>query len=160
MKIKGLKKVDKIVNNFTQKNFGVTAKLDNEFEAFCSKKVIGYTLFCDEDEKAYFIMDAQAKYPHINADIFLWCLMHEIGHCLTDDMWNENEQKYFYIQKKNMTNIEDDRLRNDWYHACPDEFFATKWAGDYMTAHPKKIAKFWNKMQMAIINLYKKNNLI
>jgi hypothetical protein len=158
MKIKGLKKVNRIVNRFTKK-FGVTAKPDTEFEAFCDRMTIGYALTCDKDDKAFFIADAEKRYPDIKADIFLWCLMHEIGHCVTDGFWSYEEQAYFTEQKEAMTNIEDDQLRNDWYHACPDEFFATKWAGDYMRKHPKEIARFWKKVQKAIIQVYLKNNV-
>ena len=35
MTLKGIRKVEKIINDFTTKNFGVTARLDTEFEAFC-----------------------------------------------------------------------------------------------------------------------------
>lgn len=158
MKLKGLKKVNKVVNEFT-KQFGVRAELGTEFQAYCDEMIINYTLTCDADEKYYFIQDAEERYPYIKADIFLWCLMHEIGHCVTDTFWTETEQEYFMAQKEAMTCIVDDDIRNDWYHACPDEFFATKWAGDYMTKHPKKIAKFWKKMQKAIMEFYYKNNV-
>ena len=35
----------------------------------------------------------------VNADIFLWALMHEIGHCMTEDMWTDEEREYFNYQK-------------------------------------------------------------
>ena len=54
----------------------------------------------------------------------------------------------------------DTDLRNNWYHCLPDEFFATRWAGNYMRKHPKKIAKFWAEMQAEIIKFYKKNGLL
>jgi hypothetical protein len=158
-KIKGLKRINKIINEFTSQ-FGVRADLDSEFEAFCDEKRIGYVLFFNEDDKNFFIEDARKRYPGITADIFLWCLLHEIGHCMTEEMWTEEECLYFAEQKEAMTNIEDDQLRNDWYHACPDEFFATKWAGDYMMNHTEEIAELWTKLQAAIIRMYKKNGVI
>lgn len=158
-KLKGLKKIDKIINEFTAQ-FGVTTDLDTEFEAFCDQMKIGYTLVYGEMDKDFFIEDAQMRYPEIKADIFLWCLLHEIGHCLTEGLWTEEEREYFWAQKEACAYMRDDKDRNDWYHACPDEFFATKWAGDYMRNHPKKVAKFWNKLQPAIMNMYIKNGLI
>lgn len=163
MEIKGIKKIDKIINNFTMKNFGVTARFDTEFEAFCDegRKLIGYTLITTEGGEGQFIEDATRRYPEINADIFLWALMHEIGHCMTEDMWTPEEREYFYYQKDMIYEMEvEEEGMNAWYHACPDEFFATKWAGDYMRNHPKKMKKFWNELQVAMLQMYKKNNLI
>lgn len=163
MEIKGIKKIDKIINNFTMKNFGVTARFDTEFEAFCDegRKLIGYTLITTEGGEGQFIEDATRRYPEINADIFLWALMHEIGHCMTEDMWSAEEREYFYYQKDMIYEMEvEEEGMNAWYHACPDEFFATKWAGDYMRNHPKKMKKFWNELQVAMLQMYKKNNLI
>lgn len=163
MEIKGIKKIDKIINEFTMKNFGVTARFDTEFEAFCDegRKLIGYTLITTEGGEGQFIEDATRRYPEINADIFLWALMHEIGHCMTEDMWTPEEREYFYYQKDMIYEMEvEEEGMNAWYHACPDEFFATKWAGDYMRNHPKKMKKFWNELQVAMLQMYKKNNLI
>ena len=163
MEIKGIKKIDKIINNFTMKNFGVTARFDTEFEAFCDegRKLIGYTLITTEGGEGQFIEDATRRYPEINADIFLWALMHEIGHCMTEDMWTPEEREYFYYQKDMIYEMEvEEEGMNAWYHACPDEFFATKWAGDYMRNHPKKMKKFWNELQVAMLQMYEKNNLI
>lgn len=163
MELKGIKKVDKIINEFTMKNFGVTARLDTEFEAFCDngRKLVGYTLLSAQDGQGQFIEDAIKRYPQIKADIFLWALMHEIGHCMTEPMWSAEEREYFNYQKDMIYEMEvEEEGMNAWYHACPDEFFATKWAGDWIIAHPKKVAKFWNKLQNALMQMYEKNNLI
>ncbi len=163
MTLKGIRKVEKIINDFTTKNFGVTARLDTEFEAFCDngRKLVGYTLLTDENGEGDFIEDAIKRYPNIKADIFLWALMHEIGHCMTENMWTTEEREYFNNQKEM---IEDEEIEieaaNAWYHCCPDEFFATKWAGDYMMAHPRKMKNFWNKLQTALLKMYVKNGLI
>lgn len=159
--VKGLNRINKIINDFTQKNFGVTAELNAEFQAFCGSKVINYTLFYDEDSRKFFMDDAEARFPDVKADIFLWCLMHEIGHCMTDDAWTEADTNFFLnIRDEYLPFVEDDQMRYDLYHALPDEFIATNWAGNYMRKHPKKIAKFWAELQPAIIRMYKKNGVI
>jgi hypothetical protein len=158
-KLKGLKKIDKIINEFT-KQFSVTANLGSEFQAFCEKRVINYSLITTEEEQNFFINDAIKKYPNINADIFIWCLLHEIFHVVTDYMWTEEELEYFKEQKEKLAYLEDDQQRNDWYHCIPNEFIATRSAANYMMSHPKKIAKFWGKLQKALMNLYTKNGLI
>ena len=79
--------------------------------------------------------------------------------------YTEEEREYFYFQKDriaicgNETDIEEEDM-NTWYHACPDEFFATRWAGEYMRNHPKKMKKFWIELQTALIQTYVKNGLI
>ena len=157
-KVKGLKRINKIINKFTEQ-FGIKAVLNDDFEAHCGEMIIGYTFAVNADDGYYFLSDVAMRYPDIEADIFLWSLMHEIGHCMTDSMWTEEELEYFWYQKERMTNEEKDYLRNDWYHATPDEFFATKWAGEYMLRHQKKICKFWNKLQPAIERMYRLNGV-
>ena len=159
--LKGLNKVDKIINNFTAQ-FNITARFDAEFQAFCDERVIGYSLIALSDGGGQFIEDAIKRYPQINADIFLWAIMHEIGHCMTEDMWTEEEKNYFWEQKEMMENAEDidwDNL-NAWYHVCPDEFFATRWAGEYMVAHQGQIRRFWRRLQKALLEMYRVNGLI
>lgn len=162
-KLKGIKKIDKIINDFTRKQFGVTARFDDEFEAFCDngRRLIGYTLLAIEDNAGNFLEDVAKRYPEVNADIFLWCLMHEIGHCMTEDMWTPEEREYFNFQKDAIYEyeVEDDGVYV-WYHCCPDEFMATRWAGDYMRNHPKQMKKFWKKLQKAIMNFYMENELV
>lgn len=158
-KLKGIKKIDKLINKFT-KQFGITANLGTEFQAFCDDHTIEYTLVIAEEDIKYFIEDAEKRYPDIKTDIFLWCLLHEIGHIITDVLWTDEELEYFEAQKNEMMCYSDTDLRNNWYHCIPDEFFATRWAGNYMRKHPKKIANFWAEMQAEIIKFYKKNGLL
>ena len=49
-KLKGLKKINKIINDFTKENFGVRANLDKEFLAYCRAKRIGYTLAVETED--------------------------------------------------------------------------------------------------------------
>lgn len=159
-KLKGLKKVNKIINEFTVKNFGVTAEPGVEFQAFCEDNLINYAFVMCSEHVEYFIKDATTRFPDINADVFLWCLLHEVFHCVTDEMWTPEELEYFEYQKDKASEIQDDQHRYDWYYAIPDEFFATRGAGEYMMKHPKKIAKFWNKLAPALANFYEKNGLM
>ncbi len=160
IELKGIEKVEKIINNFTAQ-FGVTAMFDTEFEAFCDEKKVGYTLIGTSESNGNFIEDAVKRYPEVNADIFLWALMHEIGHCLTDYQWTEAEKEYFWMQKDAISESEVDwEYMNTWYHAIPDEFAATQWAGEFMRNHPKKMARFWKKLQKALMDMYNENGLL
>ena len=159
-KLKGAKRINKIINEFTEKNFGIHAEMGFEFQAFCGDRLINYTFVMTSKSINYFKADAETRFPEVQADIFLWCLMHEIGHCMTDNMWSFEEQAYFDAQKEMLAYIERDCDRYSWYHVLPDEYMATKFAGEYMKAHPKKMAKFWNKLVRDISNDCKKDNLM
>ena len=156
---KELKPITKAINKWTMKNFGVKTVLNTDFCAWCDEQKIGYSLFVGIQDAETFLTDVSTRYPEIKADYFLWCLLHEIGHCMTDDLWTEEEQERFDEQLERMTEIENTKEKSYWYYSMPNEFFATRWAGDFMMAHPKKIAKFWNKIQPMILKFYEKNNL-
>ena len=51
-KLRGIKKIDRIINNFT-KNFNIKADLGEEFLAYCDDRLINYTLVIDEAEEVH-----------------------------------------------------------------------------------------------------------
>ena len=160
MKAKGMKKFEKIINEFTQ-TFGVTAYWNPDFEALPAQKIIGFTVVVDEDMQECFLNDAELRFPEVHASLFLWLLMHEIGHCMTDYLWTPEDERYFKITRDKLDNLfkEDVVKKNEWYHRIGDEFMATKWAGEYMIAHPKKMAKFNKKLNEAMKVFCRKNGI-
>ena len=159
MKVKGLKKINKIINHFTEK-FGVSAFFDpkNGFQAYTSEKVVSYTIFADEEWLRCFAEEANSRYDGIEADPFLWGLMHEIGHCMTD-IWDEEDEAFFKRANENLQKFETVDEINEWYHVIPDEYFATKWAADIMRKHPKMMAKFCEKLSKTIMEFCEKNEI-
>lgn len=157
-KLKGAKELQKVVNNFT-KTFGVKAKWGTEFEALPSIKEVHFTVVVDADMDEVFLADAEARYPKIHAPLFAWLLMHEIGHCMTDYLWTSEDEDYFEDAKNNLDEYFgiDVGTKNEWYHKIGDEYMATKWAGEYMIAHPKKMRKFCESMNKAMKVFCKKN---
>ena len=158
-KLKGLKKLTKVVNDFTVKNFGVTAEFGDEFEALPSEKLIHFTIIVDEDMQAATIDDMEARFPLIQTDMFFWLLMHEVGHCMTENIWDDDDNAYFEYMKNRLSDYFDGDViaKNEWYHIICDEYFATKWAGCYMMEHPKKMRKFAKRFHEAYIKFIEKN---
>lgn len=156
---KDLKKITKILNEFTQKEFGVKTKIGKEFLAYPDDDEINYSLIVGTINIQTFLEDAETRFPTVKADIFLWCFFHEIGHCMTDYLWTDGEQERFSNELVRMTEVEDTKEKSYWYYSMPNEFFATRWAGQYMTDHPQKVAKLWNKIQPKILKFYQKYNL-
>lgn len=158
-KIKGLKKLTAVVNEFTIKNFGVTAEFGAEFEALPSDKIIHFSIIVDEDIQGATIDDMEARFPLVHADMFFWLLMHEVGHCMTDEVWDMDDEAYFEKMKNRLDDYFDGDVfaKNEWYHVIGDEYFATKWAGCYMMEHPKKMRKFAKKFHKAYMKFIEKN---
>lgn len=157
--MKGYKEIRKVVNEFTS-TFGIRAEWGEEFQALPTDKIITFTVIVDEDMNEVFLADAEARFPAVHANLFLWLLMHEIGHCMTDHLWDMDDENYFTKAKAKLDEIFDDVMTiNEWYHKIPDEYMATKWAGEYMTYHPKKMKKFNKKMNKAMKNFCEKNNI-
>ena len=149
----------KVVNKFLKKNFNITAYWNVDFEALTAVRKVGFTIAPLAEDTQFFVNDAIARYPYINADPFLWLLFHEVGHVMTENVWTAEELEYFDAQKESLAYTEDDQMRNDWYHAVPDEFMATRWAANYMAKNQKKVAKFWNELKSAIIKFYEDNQI-
>lgn len=158
-KVKGIKKLTETINEWTMKNFGVTAVFGTDFQALPSNKIIQFTVLVDEDMNEVFLTDAEARFPEVHAHLFLWLLMHEIGHCMTDDIWDGDDEIYFAHMRERLDDYFpcDVYAKNEWYHAIGDEYFATKWAGCYMMEHPKKMSKFNEKINKAMIKFCRKN---
>ncbi len=160
--LKGLKELTAVINDFTMKNFEVTAKLGTEFAAVPPKRLIYFTFIVSETMQQTTIDDMEARFPHIKADPFFWLLMHEIGHCMTAEIWDTDDEIYFNKMKDRLDDYfeEDIFSQNEWYHVIPDEYFSTKWAGGYMEEYPKKMRKFAKKFHKAFAKFLKKNNAI
>ena len=157
--MKGYKRIRKVVNEFTS-TFGIRAEWGEEFQALPTDKIITFTVIVDEDMNEVFLADAENRFPAVHANLFLWLLMHEIGHCMTDALWTMDDEEYFKKAKDKLNEYFDTSENiNEWYHKIPDEYMATKWAGEYMTCHPKKMKKFNKKMNEAMKNFCEKNDI-
>ena len=164
-KLKGKKAFTKAINEFTQKEFGVTAVFGNEFQALTDDKIIEFTLAVDKDMQECVIDDMESRFPDIQTSMFVWLLMHEIGHCMTAEEWDVDDETYFAKAKDRLMDYwttdahEDVVARNEWYHLIGDEYFATRWAGRWMRGNPKKMKKFAKKTNKAFKKFFKKNGL-
>ena len=163
-KLKGLKRIDKIINKFLSDEFGLTAKLNTDFEYNRNTHIIGYSLAVTEDADKYFITFCNHLNPNIKADIFILSLMHEIAHHFTQFNFSEYDWE-------DSNNIKDKISINlglypekasKWYNSYFNlevEKVATEWGLNYIDTHSQKILDFWNELQPAILRFYKKNGV-
>ena len=164
-KLKGIKKLNKVIAN-QLKAFGIEkAKLDDEFALYFEQNKVHYKLAYNEVDKWFNdcikdIFDYEVEYT------FIISLLHEIGHLntidgLTDKEYNKCLKAKEKIVKQLAEKItpEKEKQLNYTYFLLEDEYRATEWAINYAKKHPKKIRKMWHKILPAIMDFYAKNNV-
>lgn len=81
---------------------------------------------------------------NINADIFLLCFFHEIGHIKTQEIFYPDDPDSIIMKKY-------DYWDPFYYYMAPVEFMATRWGLDYMESHQQEVAEFWNELRPELI---------
>lgn len=120
----------KIINEFVSQFGEYTAEMGEMFEVDLSTNTIYYSLYGNvefEDSFADFILSLDKDVPPL--DIFLWSLLHEVGHLETEELdfpfygKDELEEKY-----KDRNSFEDKVAYAHEYYRLPIEVAATWWA--------------------------------
>jgi hypothetical protein len=157
--VKGINEINNTINEFL-KPFDLTAELGTDFDYCFFENKIHYALVVGDLASRLFLKNAESRFPDVHADVFLWSLLHEIGHSETiDDLEDETEnlcreiKVHLYDNNLPIENI------HEIYFNCPDEVAATDWAGEYLMSHSKEITVFWNKLQPLIERFYKINGV-
>lgn len=156
MKLKGYKPLEKEVNKLTKK-FGCTAFLGTDFGYYPATQQIEFSLVVNQTDDAYFLASIKRLSPAVIMDIFLWSLLHEIGHSETYDDITMAEYEIDRLTKEQINKGEIARTE---YYNCTDERLATAWAVWYANSHAIELEKQWKRIQKAIIKFYKKNKII
>jgi hypothetical protein len=161
MALKGINEINDIINEFLEP-FELTAELGTDFDYCYFEDKIHYALAVGDVSSKLFLENAAARFPDIQADVFLWSLLHEVGHSETlDDLEDGVEELCMETKEELDAHVEDWSIESRYqiYFNCPDEKAATDWAGNYMMENPEEIAAFWNTLQPALINFYKLNEV-
>lgn len=168
-KLKGTKKIKRIIKNFLAENgFGNFAiEIAPDFAYIHSYDTeeelhrICFSLVVPADNG--FLENLYRRYkPQFACDITLISLFHELGHHMTWDFFTEEEHDFFHRQKERIEHelsIEENAEIRDLYFGVADEDAATSWAIKYMTENAEKVAKFWNSLSVAIQEFYEKNGV-
>lgn len=171
--LKGVEEVTAIINDFL-KPFELTCQLGTDFSYLPGDNLITYAFtFVDIDADG-FLASVERLNPEVNADIFLWSLLHEIGHHETIDTLTDKQNRYCdkfkeklnkRIKKFNKRMSKGKKVKlsavvklEDYYDVL-DEKLATEWAVEYANSHQEELAEFWNKLGVAIKNFYELNEV-
>lgn len=160
-KLKGEKKLTKTLQKWLYKNgFPYEIELGTEFVAYLKGDVIEYALVVDKEQAELFYENAIKWGLKYNVDDFIISLLHEVGHLETKSKLTKKQiKKDLKTRKKIERKEEITKKDNLKYYHLPSERKATKWAIKYINTHPKKIKKFWKKIQPLILEIYNKNNI-
>ena len=139
-------KIDNILNGFLEP-FECTARLSTDFAYFNAENLITYSVAVASRCEDSFMTFVKDLFPEIDADIFLWSILHELGHHETEDDFDEDEWEDYMIKS---TTVKTDME----YYNLPIERAATEWAGEFMLEHTDEITALWKELQAAIVEIY------
>ena len=164
-KIKGMRVLNKAISA-ELKPFGISeAVCGDEYNYSLDKESVMFKLTENTIEDILFCEYVKERFNYNIRHIFVFSLLHEIGHHKTyDDITGsvydfcENEKER--IAGDMITADDEDAKKLEWqYFNLPDEIIATQWAVNYAKNHPKKVEKMWQKMKTALFEFYKKNGV-
>ena len=136
-----------IINEFLEP-FGCHAKLGKAFETVLNEHLISFSIDePDEGEKEFFKSLYELHKPKVSCDIFLWSLLHEIGHNETlSKTSSDNWENYKNLRKQ----IISGKVPPYAYYYHTIEWLASEWAVNYANTHFEELTKFWNKLHLAL----------
>lgn len=164
-KIVGIEKIDELINGFVEK-FGCTASLGEEFCYWHDDETIDYSLVIsvpsDEAWKEY----VKEKFNFCITNIFMFSLLHEVGHHFTMDNFSKLQQNKEQVAvakiESDLKDSDSEELDKEMYikyFDLPMEKSATKWAVKYYRTHRQAINRFYRKLNKELQIFYKKNGL-
>ena len=140
---KVLDKLQVIVNDFVAQ-FDLTAQLGTDFGYYWYDEVVEYAVIVNKRFDTLFTKFLTERYPDVTAPLFIWSLLHEIGHAETFDFFDEGAYAVFYEFKRSLDANNDADVME--YYNCPDELCATNWAYLYIRDNAPKIKALWNEI--------------
>ena len=142
---KELNQITNILNEFFTP-FDCIAEPGTDFSYDSSSNTITYALLVNDEHAESFIHFAESLNP-VHADIFLWSVLHELGHNQTEDDFDEEDEVNYWRIASNAKNDEE-------YYNIPEEYAATDWAGKFMIENEAEVAELWNNLAPAIKAFY------
>lgn len=159
MKLKGVTEINNILNEFLEQ-FDCSADIGEDFCYWGHLSEINYAFVVSSNNDIWFKEFAHSLMPNLDCDIFLLSFFHELGHHETiddieDDVLKDCWKVKGELNKKKVSTKED----NFRYFNLPDEKSATEWGLQYMMNHQEEVAELWRKLQPAILNFYRLNDI-
>jgi len=143
-----LDELKKVVADFVEQ-FGCKSEMNTDFAYYPNEQIITWSIFMTEKSDRYFQKYVNKAFPDIEADSFLWSLLHEIGHHMTYNEWTEEKLDLLKATKADAElkakKPETEKLGYYLYFTAEDEWHATTWAAEYMRENSEEVKNFWLK---------------
>lgn len=139
---KVLDKLQVIINDFVAQ-FDLTARLGTDFGYYWYDDIVEYAVIVNKRFDTLFTKFLTERYD-IKAPLFIWSLLHEIGHAETGDFFNEDTCAVFSEFKRSLDASNDADVME--YYNCPDELCATNWAYLYIRDNYSKVKTLWKEI--------------
>lgn len=159
MKLKGTKKLTAQMDSFLRP-FGVKSLLGKDFAYYPVTEQVQFTIAMEERADRVFAQFIAKTFQYKVKDMFLLSLLHEVGHHLTLEDFEDDELDREWKHKSKIeweiddTNY-DEKLME--YFNLPSEYAATAWAVSYMRDHEKELFRRWHVMLEHFRHFYNVN---
>lgn len=159
MKLKGTTKLVAQMNSFLRP-FNVKSLLGEDFAYYPTTEEIQFTIAMNERSDKVFTKFVMETFHYQIKDIFLLSLLHEVGHHLTLEDFEDYElceewaNKIMIELEINDTNYDEKQIE---YFNLPSEYAATAWAVSYLREHEKEVYRRWRVMLEHFRHFYKVN---
>jgi len=163
--LRGVTELNKIINDFV-KPFDCTASFSLDFAYYYTNNNITYSLVTTPKANHFFKKNLIDNYKFYmvkdDVDMFIFSLLHELGHHHTmDDIsntkWKVLKFKHWLIEK--LYRLTNANYIYNKYFTLEDEWLATKWACNYWKTHINDIKKLKKVLILAIQEFYSKNQI-
>lgn len=170
--------LEDMLNSFVS-IFDIEARFvfDGDFEAIPDDDLVIVPLLFGDASATAFMEHIAQNYdiPHFNPmtanNIFIFSLLHEIGHCMTEALiesdYDDDEIEIIEAERAMINeaiadvaiNSEEWHTLYDRYFCLPDEHLATDWAVEYYTKHRAECDKFAEQYHEAMRVFIERNGL-
>ena len=136
-------RINEITNLFTLK-FGCRAMCGPQFMYCPGLDLIFYELDFSRRQASTrdFLESVKRQKPEIKLNSFVWSLLHELGHHVTNDDLTEEEERYCNRKRARVART---KAKHPYYR-LPDEVMATKWAVQYANTHKEEVLELSEKL--------------
>lgn len=152
MRLKGVRAINKCIEKF-MKEWGLKAEMATDFSFAHESRTVTWSPIVSVKNDLEFSQFFESLGCKVKCDVFLYSLLHEIGHYHTLDSVSDEDYEYSF-KRKNDTSI-----TNSEYFILPVEIVATKWAVDYLNNNVEKVRAFWEELVPLLMNFYRINNI-
>ena len=147
------------------KNVGVA--FGSDFYTYYAQKKVVYSIIKADQTDKEFNECAKKNFnymPKDSIDSFAISLLHELGHIETMKTFNKISIALDGIEKSIIqtfidTDFDKKRVIAKTYYSLPTEYTATKWAVDWIRKHPNKYKVMLKRIEKALNDFYKINNI-